>query len=111
DAAKGAARMMGRTLLSPMTRTPWEATPGDRSFVWRLSGAPALVVKVCATDDGGTVRMWNRSLDLAERLRPPDGLAVPRVRAAGNKPVPWAVLDCAAGSPALLATVRADELF
>ncbi|HZQ49660.1 MAG TPA: hypothetical protein VFB69_05065 [Candidatus Dormibacteraeota bacterium] len=111
DAAKSAARMMGRELLVPMTRTPWEATPGDRSFVWQLTGTPALVVKVCATGDSTQVRMWNRSLDLADRLRPIDGIAVPRVRAAGGKPVPWAVFDCAAGSPALLATVRAEDLF
>lgn len=111
EAAKGAARSIGRTLLAPMTRTPWEASPGDRSFVWRLSGTPALVVKVCATDDSGTVRMWNRALDLADRLRPPTGIAVPRIREAGNRPVPWCVMDLAAGSPAMLATVRADELF
>ena len=111
EAAKSAARSIGRALWSPMTRTPWEASPGDRSFVWRLSGTPAMVVKVCATDDANTVRMWNRSLDVADRLRPPAGLEVPRVRAAGTKPVPWCVLDCAPGSPALLANVSANDMF
>jgi len=36
---------------------------------------------------------------------------VPRVRLAGNDPVPWCVMDQAAGSPSLLATASADELF
>src|SRR6266851_9968505 len=45
-AAKRAAKLVGRTLLSPMTRSPWEAMPGDRSIVWRLGGEPAMVVKV-----------------------------------------------------------------
>src|SRR5258707_1080585 len=71
-AAKAAAREAGRKLLSPMTRSPWEAVPGDRSLVWRLSGEPALVVKVCATQDAGTARMWKRLAEVSARLEPPE---------------------------------------
>lgn len=110
-AAKRAAKLVGRPLLSPMTRSPWEAMPGDRSIVWRLGGEPAMVVKVCATDDPTTARMWNRSLAVAERLQPPEQLAVPRVRLSSDDPVPWCVIDAGAGSPALLATAGADEMF
>src|SRR5437879_5354496 len=57
-AAKRAAKLVDRPLLAPMTRSPWEAMPGDRSIVWRLGGEPAMVVKVCATNDPTTARMW-----------------------------------------------------
>lgn len=70
-----------------------------------------MVVKVCATDDPTTARMWNRSLDVAERLQPPESLAIPRVRLSSDEPVSWCVIDAGIGSPALLATARADELF
>jgi hypothetical protein len=111
SAAKAAARLVDRKLLSPMTRSPWEALPGDRSLVWRLSGEPALVVKVRATDDDVTARMWKRMMDVSGRLHPPDGLAVPRVVLSGNQPVPWCVIDAAAGAPALLTSLRGAELF
>ena len=110
-AARAAARQAGRTLLSPMTRSPWEAVPGDRSLVWRLSGEPALVVKVCATQDPGTARMWKRLAEVSARLEPPDGLAAPRVRLSGDQPVPWCVIDAAVGSPALLRSSPPAELF
>jgi hypothetical protein len=110
-AAKRAAKLVERPLLSPMTRSPWEAMPGDRSIVWRLGGEPSMVVKVCATDDPTTAKMWSRSLDVAERLQPPESLAIPRVRLSSDQPVPWCVIDGGIGSPALLATARADELF
>jgi hypothetical protein len=111
QAAKAAARRAGRKLLSPMTRSPWEAIPGDRSLVWRLSGEPALVVKVCATDDPSTARMWKRLVEISARLQPSDGLAVPQVRLSGDQPVPWCVIDAAVGSPALLASTSAAEIF
>lgn len=110
-AAKAAARLAGRNLLSPMTRSPWEAVPGDRSLVWKLSGEPALVVKVCATRDPGTTRMWRRLAEVSARLEPPADLAVPRVRLSGDQPVPWCVIDAAAGSPALLTSTTAADLF
>jgi hypothetical protein len=111
SAAKTAARVAGRRLLSPLTRGPWEAIPGDRSVVWRLSGEPGLVVKVRATDDEGTARMWKRMIDVSRRLRPPDDLAVPRVHFSGTQPVAWCVIDAAAGSPSLLTSSAAVELF
>jgi hypothetical protein len=111
SAAKAAAKLAGRQLLSPMTRSPWEAMPGDRALVWRLSGEPALVVKVCATDDPGTTRMWKRLAEVTSRLQPPDELAVPRIRLSGDQPVPWCVIDAAVGLPALLTSTSAEELF
>jgi hypothetical protein len=111
SAARAAAREAGRKLLSPMTRSPWEAVPGDRSLVWRLSGEPALVVKVCATRDPATARMWKRLADVSARLEPPSELAVPRIRLSGDQPVPWCVIDAAVGSPALLTGSSAPDLF
>jgi hypothetical protein len=111
SAAKAAARLAGRQVLSPMTRSPWEAVPGDRSLVWRLSGEPALVVKVCATQDPRTARMWKRLAEVSARLEPPPDLAVPRVRLSGDQPVPWCIIDAAAGSPALLTSTTAKEVF
>jgi hypothetical protein len=110
-AAKAAAHAAGRRLLSPMTRSAWEAVPGDRSLVWKLSGEPALVAKVCATDDAGTARMWRRLADVSARLQPPEGLEIPRVRFAGDQPIPWCVIDAAAGSPALLESTGVTDLF
>src|SRR6266511_3377933 len=111
SAAKTAAHVAGRRLLSPLTRGPWEAIPGDRSVVWRLSGEPGLVVKVRATGDEGTARMWKRMIEVSRRLRPPDDLAVPRVHFSGTQPVAWCVIDAAAGSPSLLTSSGAVELF
>ena len=110
-AAKTAAKAAGRELLSPMTRSPWEAMTGDRSFVWRLSGEPGLVAKVRATDWEDTVRMWNRLLNVASTLKPPPGLSVPRVHFSGETPVPWCVMDAAEGTPTLLTGMEAADVF
>jgi len=110
-AARTAAKAAGRDLLAPMTRSPWEAMTGDRSFVWRLSGEPGLVAKVRATDWEDTVRMWNQLLNLARALKPPPSLAVPRVHFSGETPVPWCVMDAAEGTPTLLTGMGAAEVF
>jgi hypothetical protein len=110
-AARTAARAAGRELLAPMTRSPWEAMTGDRSFVWRLSGEPGLVAKVRATDWKDTARMWNRLLKVARTLKPPPGLRVPRVHVSGETPVPWCVMDAAEGTPTLLTGIGAADAF
>jgi len=110
-AARAAAKEAGRKLLAPMTRGPWEAMPGDRSYVWRLSGEPGMVVKVRATDRQETVRMWNRSISVLQALRPPSDLCTPRVHFAGNQPVPWCVIDAAVGTPTFLTGMGAAEAF
>src|SRR5207248_1414140 len=115
DLVEGAARIaalgVGRELLAPMTRGPWEAMTGDRSFTWRLTGQPGLIVKVLATSAPGTVRMWRRSLSIMQRLKPPPDLCAPQVRLAGEQPVPWCVMDAAAGKPTFLRGISPEKAY
>ena len=99
-AARLAAAAAGRELSEPCGREPADAEIGDRSFAWRLTGTPGLIVKVLATSEHSTLRSWLAAETTSSALKQTPGIRAPRVKLHASAPVPWALEDEAVGAPA-----------
>jgi len=97
SAARLAAAVAGRQLSEPCGRSPADARIGDRSFAWRLTGKPGLVVKVLATSEHSTLRSWLAAEATSSALKQTPGIRAPRVQLHASAPVPWALEDEAVG--------------